>query len=500
MPSKHPEICLSLIPKTISQLPDQFRKGSAADLFEIRLEYLSQVDFAALRKMSDKPLIVTCGKAVESGNGENNIRKQIELFRGALKNGIDYLDIEWQLGSQILPELLLKSRRQIVLSHHTEINDYQALANILEQMTQTEAGVYKLIFTAVNLNDNLTALRLIQFAREKGISFVIHAMGEAGKLSRLLAALRGNRWTYVALDDEHRTATGQLTLAEISQDYYLKEKSAETRIIGLLGYPVRQSAGYKLHNRLLHLLREEATVSTHSVQDFIYLNFPAPDFESFWQQWSGVVDGLSVTIPHKREIAGRLSSADSLTGLSGVCNTAVKQNGKWQGFNTDVYAIAELLRPFAEQLRRGVLIIGSGATACSTLTALHELGIENIFVGTRNIITGKALSRQFGCRFITLAEVSSLEVSGVVQTTPVGMFPNTDDLAPGTEVFRPGMIVLDVIYNPPITRFLQKAKARGCRILSGEEMFLLQAAKQFEIFSGVKVDLNRVRQVWREIR
>ena len=499
MPSKHPEICLSLMPRKFDQLPGSFRKGTAVDLFEIRLDYLIDVDFAALRKMTSKPLIVTRRAQAESGSSQSSFNQQIEMFRNALKYGVDYLDVEWQQSARILPELPRESHQQIILSHHTETREYTALVKTLEQMLQIPAGIYKLIFTAEELNDNFTALRLIRFARKKGVSFVIHAMSEAGIPSRLIGALRGNRWTYAALDAGHRTAPGQLTLSEINREYFLKEKTAQTRIIGLSGYPVQQSVGYKLHNRLLHLLRKEAAASRQSVQDFLYLNFPAPDFDSFWQQWSKVIDGLSVTLPHKSKITGRLSGVDAYTRRSGVCNTAVKQNGNWQGFNTDVLAITELLRPFAGQLHRGVLIIGSGATARSALTALQQIEVERIFIGARNASAGETLSCQFGCRFVPLPEVASLEVSGVVQTTPVGMFPDTDALAPGTEVLRPGMVVLDVVYNPPVTRFLQEAKTRGCLILSGEEMFLLQAAKQFEIFSGVKVDLNRVRQVWREV-
>ncbi|MEJ2635316.1 MAG: hypothetical protein P8184_08495, partial [Calditrichia bacterium] len=115
---------------------------------------------------------------------------------------------------------------------------------------------------------------------------------------------------------------------------------------------------------------------------------------------------------------------------------------------------------------------------------------------------GNFLAGKFKVAFIPSHEVdeSKIEVGAVIQTTPVGMYPNPAELPAGTELLREGMVALDVVYNPPLTRFLEKAQKTGCTIFPGEEMFIRQAAKQFELFSGLPISVKEVRAAWEKIR
>ena len=109
------------------------------------------------------------------------------------------------------------------------------------------------------------------------------------------------------------------------------------------------------------------------------------------------------------------------------------------------------------------------------------------------------LAQTFGIDYLKENEVHYASASAIIQTTPVGMVPYIDKYPLGTALFRKDRIVLDVIYNPPETRFIKIANERGCITISGEEMFLYQAAKQFEIFTGLSVPQEEIRKVWSEI-
>jgi shikimate dehydrogenase len=321
-------------------------------------------------------------------------------------------------------------------------------------------------------------------------------MGESGQVSRMISALAGNAWTYVSHPDLPATADGQIDIDTARQNYFLHEKSQFTRIIGLLGHPINQSSGWKLHNRLLH----EISIDIPAKRDtFLYLNFPTEDFDDFWKLWSGYLDGLSITIPHKRGIINHLNYRGRSVELSGTCNTAVKRDNYWYGFNTDFLAIFELLKDNSLSEKEIALVYGTGATARSTIAALQELNVKEIYLTGRNEQKGQELAADFGIRFQKMNQLTGNSFSAIFQTTPVGMYPQNNELPPLIDFLKPGMLVFDVIYNPIFTRFLEQAKNIGCRTISGEMMFLRQAFRQFEIFSGSQTSLEMVEKIWREL-
>jgi 3-dehydroquinate dehydratase/shikimate dehydrogenase len=316
-------------------------------------------------------------------------------------------------------------------------------------------------------------------------------MGELGEPSRILGSVRGNAWTYVALEGEAPTASGQITLGEARNVYFLPEKSVQSSIYGLLGYPTRQSKGKYLHNALYKLLPNS--------NSFLYLNFPTPEATQFWEDWRDSLSGLSITIPHKDTIFKLLDDVSEEARLSGVCNTAIPTNGRWKGYNTDVLALEDILLPHQSDLQFGVLVVGTGATTQSTIAALNRLGVKKIYVIGRNRARVAAITSKFRVKAVTESDFGTLDIGGIIQTTSVGMAPHVDEMPYGSELFRRGMIVLDVVYNPIRTKFIQTAQYEGCITITGDEMFIRQAAHQFRLFTGVDVPIEEVRRVWTSI-
>jgi shikimate 5-dehydrogenase/3-dehydroquinate dehydratase len=455
--------------------------------------------------------------------------------------------------------------------------------------------IYKLIFTAATMEDGglnaaLAARHGLAYAQQRGHRAIIHAMGEAGEASRILGnawtgGLR-NAWAYCALEAGANTASGQLTLDEARELYQLSQRPHNERaaatlntapsitlntapedgsgVFGLLGFPTKQSKGKFLHNRLYQHFKqslqqkwEEDPNASQSLPEeasrllnnFLYLNFPTPDAENFWQEWvreGNHVQGFSVTIPHKERIFAILQHEGTLSDAalrSGVCNTAVRTPTGWQGHNTDVLALEDCFsnttakmtaKMTAEAIANaqasaeknsekssetgaktrfhdGTLIIGTGATTQSAISALLRLGVaaERLTLTGRNTERGKMLASKYGCAFQTEEAIihdvakEHRSFAAVLQTTPVGMYPKPESTPLPEEclasLFTAQPVVMDVIYNPVVTKMLRMAQEAGCETISGEEMFLRQAAHQFRLFTGYHPTLKEIRAIWSAI-
>jgi 3-dehydroquinate dehydratase/shikimate dehydrogenase len=492
--SSRNRFCVSILPKNEKKLREMLGMCLDGDLIEIRCDYIRSRGLKLISQQT-KPVIITIRTQAEGGFFGGSPTELIRIYQEMIDAGMDYIDISDQVADEVLPSLRLNDRTKLVLSCHSSGNNADSLALELDEMLNVRADVYKLVLQAESLNDNLTALKLMEHARRLNIAFVIHAQGEEGKLSRIIGSFRGNSWTYVSLTDRSRTALGQLSIQEAKHQFYLQEKNADTRLIGLVGNPVEQSRGWILYNRLFHLLnRSDKKLKVNT----IYLNFPVKHLVQFWRKWEHRVDGLSVTIPHKEEV---LRYADLKSGeveSSGVCNTLLKKGDTWVAYNVDLLAMADLLRAYKEQMmENGVLVFGTGATTRSAIAALQSLGVERIYLRGRNGDRGRQLAQSFAITF--WEDNSNLPpLSAIIQTTSVGMYPNTDQMPSCAKYLKGGMLVFDVVSNPKVTRFLQAAKDLGCSTISGEEMYLHQATRQFELFTGVSISMDYLKRIWNE--
>ncbi|MCS6809268.1 MAG: 3-dehydroquinate synthase, partial [Candidatus Kapabacteria bacterium] len=476
-----PQLCVSVMPQYASDIVPMIQRAHGADLVEIRVdmipaEEIALIDWEFIRQhVPNTPLIVTCRSRDEGGYFIGDNDERLAIYNDAMLAGIDWVDIEHSIAHEIIPELPIGLNTKYILSRHIIAStlSFEELRDILDDMTGVFAHVYKLVFSTNSPSDAHIAMSLIEYAKSRFLNVVIHAMGEFGEPSRIVGAVRGNAWTYLALDEESPTAPGQITLHEAKHVYFLHEKTAQTAIYGLLGYPVRHSKSKYLHNALYR------TLSNH--QALLYVHFPAPEAVQFWEDWHNSLSGLSITIPHKEAVFRLLDDISEEARYSGVCNTAVPIDGRWKGFNTDVLAIEDCLKPYQQELSYGVLIVGTGATTQSAIAALNRLGVERIYVIGRNRARVASITSKFRVKAVTEADFTMLDIAGIIQTTSLGMSPHHDEMPYGSELFRRGMIVMDVIYTPVRTRYIEAAASEGCVTITGDEMFIRQAAHQFQL-------------------
>jgi len=194
------------------------------------------------------------------------------------------------------------------------------------------------------------------------------------------------------------------------------------------------------------------------------------------------IHGLSITMPYKEAILKYLDNTDSHTTKIGACNTIVRaQDGKLYGFNTDT---AGVVRPLEQRIPlegARILVLGAGGAARAAVFGLKERGCE-VFILNRTPAPAQKLARQAKARTIKRQDLRKLAFDVIVNATPVGMSNSGESPLHENEIN--AKYVFDMVYDPPETRFLKAAKARGAQIIPGIEMFVQQAARQFEIWTG----------------
>jgi 3-dehydroquinate dehydratase/shikimate dehydrogenase len=194
------------------------------------------------------------------------------------------------------------------------------------------------------------------------------------------------------------------------------------------------------------------------------------------------IHGLSITMPYKQAILEHLDNTDSHTNKIGACNTVVRaQDGKLYGFNTDA---AGVVRPLEQRIaleQARILVLGAGGAARAAVFGLKERGAE-VFILNRSAAPAQKLARQAKAKTIKRGDLKKLSFDVIINATPVGM--GTSRESPLNENEINAKYVFDMVYEPEETRLLKLAAARGAQTIRGAEMFVHQAARQFEIWTG----------------
>jgi shikimate dehydrogenase len=202
--------------------------------------------------------------------------------------------------------------------------------------------------------------------------------------------------------------------------------------------------------------------------------------------------GASITIPHKEAVLACLDYIDPDARRIKAVNTIVNDDGSLKGFNTDGYGI---LRALAEKIPingRRVGILGAGGAARAVAySVIQEGAAATIFNRSRE--KGEALAADLGLDFRALSEFAAERIDILVNTTPVGMFPREQDTPLTAEQLRPGLVVMDIVYNPVKTRLLREAEAAGCVTIDGLSMFVYQGVRQFELWTGLEAPVEIMR-------
>jgi shikimate dehydrogenase len=262
--------------------------------------------------------------------------------------------------------------------------------------------------------------------------------------------------------------------------------NAETRVCCLIGDPVAHSLSPLVHNRGYQARG----------LDYVYLAFRVKEAAPAIAAMRTLgITGMSVTIPHKTTALACVDELDAEAKEIGAINTIVNRGGHLKGYNTDYDAALKALSEKTPLRGKKTVILGAGATALTIALALKHRGSRVVILG-RTPAKAAALAARIGAEgsggFDRFSEIGDADI--LTNATPVGMWPKVDELSVPASYLHPKLVVFDVIYRPRTTRLLAEAQKAGCKVVYGHKMFLYQAARQFELFTGHTAPLVQMGQ------
>lgn len=275
-----------------------------------------------------------------------------------------------------------------------------------------------------------------------------------------------------------------------------------TKILGLIGYPLGHSISPLLHNYSLEKLD----------LNYVYLAF-ALEPDSIQKGLEGLTAlnfrGINVTIPHKNRVIPYLDELDPLAQKIGAVNTIVNDNNKLQGYNTDAAGFKRMLEDDGNFIISGkkAAVIGAGGASRAVGVVLCHSGISELYVINRTYDKARKLVRTWQQFYenikieavpMEIAEYQPLikKMDLIVDTTPVGMSPETDvEPVIAAHTLHAGQLVVDLVYNPPETTLMKAARSQGAQTLNGLDMLLYQGIEAFKLWTGQEPDVDD----WREL-
>lgn len=492
MPSRLslPRICIALgLPTPEELLQHARREAEAGERFlEFRLDFLPdpRAGFDVLRRFlarhPDCSVLATCRRHQNHGRYNGSIDEQLEILSEAVDCGACAVDVEIE-SAEVSPSRLHRfdSRALVVISYHN-FEGTPALDPIVRRMTHIPAAAYKIVTMARKPTDNLRVLNLTRAYPKTPL--VMLAMGESGFPTRVLSAVHGGLFTYAAPSAAEGTAAGQVCARQLRSLYRIEKLSKAPKVYGVIADPVRHSISPAVQNRAIQARRLDA----------VYLPFLVPplqlkDFFAFAEKLP--VGGFSVTIPHKQRVLRYLDAIDPLARRIGAVNTIWRKAGKWRGANTDAEGVRVPLEKRLRLSKCSALIAGNGGAARSAAFTLSHAGAKISIVG-RNPDRVRALAKVCGGEALTREQAEARTFDLLIHATPLGMWPHVNEsFFPGRV---PAKIVFDMVYTPRETQLLQHAARQGAVVIPGIEMFLEQAAAQFEIWTGETAPRSAMQQ------
>jgi shikimate dehydrogenase len=270
----------------------------------------------------------------------------------------------------------------------------------------------------------------------------------------------------------------------------------ETRVVGVIGWPVRHSLSPPMQNAGLAALG----------LNWVYVPFEVPPdqvTEAVRAVRALGLVGINVTVPHKEAVARLVDELDPAAAALGSVNTVVNREGRLVGYSTDGPGFVRSLQEAGESVAgKRVALVGAGGSARAVAHAVMREGPQSLTIINRTFGRARELATMLQGRGVSVQAVSLEEAEGavreaqvIIDTTPVGMHPHVDDdpVVPAAWLHE-GQCVCDLVYRPRDTVLLRAARERGAKTVGGAGMLLHQGAIALELWTGKPAPVAVMRQ------
>ena len=267
------------------------------------------------------------------------------------------------------------------------------------------------------------------------------------------------------------------------------EIKGSTNIVGLIGHPVEHSFSPPMHNAAFKALE----------MDYVYTAFDVNpnDLKNAIAGAQALnIKGFNVTIPHKIDVMNYLNEIDEVASLIGAVNTIDFKDLK--GYNTDGIGAVKAIGEVTNIKNKNVVIAGAGGASRAISFYIAKYGADNLTILNRNVEKAQNLAgdilKSGLIDNVNSDSINNMDLSGtdiLINTTPVGMHPNVDDVPiASNELMHEDLVVFDAVYNPNETGLLKEAIKAGAKPVYGIKMLLYQGAESFEIWTGKKAPID----------
>ena len=209
------------------------------------------------------------------------------------------------------------------------------------------------------------------------------------------------------------------------------------------------------------------------------------------------IKGFNVTIPYKEKIIKHLDYISDAAKAIGAVNTVMVKDNKLYGFNSDYYGVGVMLNRKSISVNGKVaVVLGSGGACKAVTTYLLDNEISKVYIVTRSLENIKNMYEDSRVMFITYNDLKTISGDILINSTPVGMYPNVKNSPVDCEIIKNYKVLVDLIYNQTDTTFLTMGKELGKITVGGLYMLVGQAIRSQEIFNDIKIDKDVITDIY----
>jgi len=499
---KNGKICVSVCAETADEIIEQItRAADLADVIEIRFDCLTESELnnflrtvKDLKKNFKNDFLATFRPQEQGGKREISKTARQDFWCSGIDNYVDWADIELDLIEPFLNWVKLNK----IFSFHDFRAVPENLPEIYESLSQN-FGVTKIAVQTDDITGTIAVWKLLEKAKSENKQIIPIAMGESGKLTRILGLAHGAFMTYASLDSSNETASGQVSAKDLIEVYRAKELDEKTEVFGILGNNTNVSLSPYIHNAAFQYHKLNAVfvpLQVHDLDEFIK-RMVKPETREIELNFKG----FSVTIPHKQEIIKHLDYLDETAEKIGAVNTVKIVDGKFYGYNPDAPGFIEtLLNSYGDLRGSKVAVLGAGGSARACVYALRTAGAK-VTIFARDLTKAASLAADFQVELKELTtnneqRTTYKDFDILVNTTPLGMKGKAEGETPAVAEQLKGLkMVYDLVYIPfQKTPLMMEADKSEVPKIGGLAMLIAQAMEQQKIWTGLDAPMKEMSQ------